>query len=547
MCNVVDQVVSPGDSSGVPPIFRVSSRDSLVAKRHEGRLRRSARTIMAKVCVLVVAGVMGLTLTTNATAQSGAGGRLVVARGGDIDKLDPHQATAAQTFQTLELVYDNLFELDQQLGIKPALATGWKYSADGTELTITLRSGIKFHDGKAFDSADVKASIERVLDEKSAAVSRPNLLSIKEVLTRGPLTVVLKLSQPDGTLPAAFTDLNTTMLSADDIKAGTIVRKPNGTGAFKWDKWVQGQSVSLVANPDYWGGKPKIAGIDQRVVGDQFSILAGLRAKEYDFGIISNPAVVRQAGQTLKVDEASSLSYWPLMMQTTKKPFTDSRVRQAVSCAINREEVISAAVLGKGKVSGPFTLPAYVGSPFDGLPCKGVDIEMSKKLLSDAGYPNGFTVTTSIISGDDPTAQNIGQSVKSQLAKVGITLNLQSMETNVYVARWLAGDFETSISPNSGRADPHLVYARFFTPSAPLFKALGYGDDTLTKLMTEGKAETNPEKRKEIYAKISRLLVGDAPMAWLFVPSQFWVMQPNVKGFLPMPNLSLRSLRAVER
>lgn len=505
---------------------------------------RAAPSVLS---LLAATGLIGLAPAGEAAAQSASlgGDRLVVARGGDIDKLDPHQATAPQTFQTLELVYDNLFELDQQLAVQPALATGWEYNEEGTEMTITLRSGVTFHDGSEFDSADVKASIERVLDESSAAISRTNLLSIEEVQTPEPMTVVLKLSEPDGTLPAAFTDLNTTMLSSDDIVEGTIAREPNGTGPFKWERWVQGQSVSLAANPDYWLGAPNVAGIDQRVVGDQFSILAGLLAKEYDFGVISNPAVVQQIGDALKLEEATSLSYWPLMMQTTKEPFTDVRVRQAVSCAIDREETLNAAVFGRGQVTGPFTIPIYQTDPFDGLPCDGVDIEMSKQLLADAGYADGFTVTTSILSGDDPTAQNIAQSVKSQLAEIGVNLELQSMETNVYVARWLDGDFETSVSPNSGRADPHLVYARIFTPDAPLFKALGYGDEMLTELMSEGKAETDPAKRKEIYAEMARHLVEMAPMAWLFVPSQFWVMQPNIDGFVPMPNLSLRSLRSV--
>jgi len=155
-------------------------------------------------------------------ALAAEGGRLVVARSGDIDKLDPHQATAHQTYQLLELVYDNLFELDEDLRVKPALATEWSYSADGTELTITLRDGVKFHDGSTFDSADVKATIERILNPDNAAISRNNLLTVSEVLTPEPLKVVLKLSEPDGTIPSAITDLNTTMLSSDDIAADTV-------------------------------------------------------------------------------------------------------------------------------------------------------------------------------------------------------------------------------------------------------------------------------------------------------------------------------------
>lgn len=501
------------------------------------------RTGAAALASLLLAATASFGVSTTADAQEAK--RLVLGRSGDIDKLDPHQTTAHQTYQTLELVYDNLFELDENLRVQPALATGWEYSEDGTQLTIKLREGVTFHDGSSFDSEDVKASIERVLDPATSAISRNNILTISEVTTPDPQTVVLELSQPDGTLPSAFTDLNTTMLSSDDIAAGTIASKPNGTGAFKWGSWTQGQSIALDANPDYWFGAPKIAGIDQRVVGDQFSLLAGLRAQQYDFGVITSPIVAQQVTDPLVLAQASSLAYWPLMMQTTKAPFDDVRVRQAVSCAIDRNEVLNTAAFGQGSVTGPFTLPAYATDPFDGLPCDGVDRELSKKLLAEAGYPDGFSATTSIISGDDPTAQNIGQSIKSQLEEIGIELELNTMETNVYVSRWLDGDFETSISPNSGRADPHLVYTRIFAPDAPLSKSLGYSDEELTALMEQGRAETDPAKREEIYKDMARHLVGAAPMAWLFVPNQFWAMQPNVKGFVPYRNLSLRSLRSV--
>jgi len=152
------------------------------------------------------------TEATTATTGDGATGEvststLVVGRTGDIDNLDPHVATAFQTIDALELIYDSLTELDADLNVQPGLATEWSYNADGTELTMTLREGVTFHDGDELTSADVVASLERILDEETGAVVRSNLLSIDEITAPDDLTVVMSLSVPDATLPAALTDV----------------------------------------------------------------------------------------------------------------------------------------------------------------------------------------------------------------------------------------------------------------------------------------------------------------------------------------------------
>lgn len=481
---------------------------------------------------------------TGGGSEQAGGGTLVLARSGDIDNLDPHLATAFQTIEALELVYDTLFELDADLDVQPGLATDWEYSEDGTTLTITLREGVTFHDGDAFDSADVTASIERILDESTGAVVRTNLLSIAEVEAPDAQTVVLTLSEPDGTLPAALTSVNTAMVSDVALADGAVGTQPNGTGPFVFDDWAQGQQVTLSANPDYWGEGPYVDGVEIRVVPEESSILAGLRADEFHIGVLSDPAVVEQVGDEITVERTLELGYFPFFLNSERPPLDDPLVRQAMACAVDREQVIEAAVFGEGEPTGPFGDVAGAGV-FDGLPCTETDPELATQLLTEAGYADGFSIETIVITGENNAALNVAQSLQAQLAAVGVDLELVPLETNVYVDRWLAADFDSALSANGASIDPHLTYAKYFTSTGNFQDVAKYSTPELDQLFAQGKAETDPEARGEIYAEISRLLLDASPWVWLYTGYRYQALQPEVTGFVPLPTGSLKSLRDV--
>lgn len=484
---------------------------------------------------------------TSPTEDTAAQGRLIVARTGDIDNLDPHVATAFQTYQTLELVYDTLFEFTPELETTAGLAESHEFSDDGTTLTLTLREGVAFHDGTTLDSDDVRASLERILDEETGAVARSNLLSIESVETEDERTVVLQLSEPDATLPAALADVNTSILSADAIEAGTTGSDPMGTGPFVFEEWEQGRSVELSAHNDYWGEGPRAESLQFRVIPDETSLLAGMRAGEFHIGVMSDPAVVTQIeeGGDLTIERTPALAYHALMLNNTVEPLANQQVRQAIACAIDREEVIESAAFGEGEVTGPFTSPAYSSDPYSGLPCDGQDVELAQQLMQEAGYEDGFSLETIVITGEYATAINEGQSMQSQLAEIGVQLELEQLETNVYVDRWLAADFDAAVALNGGRPDPHHMYARYFTSDGNLNDVATYSDPELDELFASGKAETDPDARAEIYAQISEHLLEAAPWAWVFTGFEYRVLQSGVEGFVPMPTGSLKSLRAV--
>ena len=502
--------------------------------------------------LLLLAAAVTLTLTACSSSDEAGGdlqegGNFVVARTADIDKLDPHVATAFSTFQTLGLVYDNLTDLDDQLEPEPSLAESFEYSSDGRTLTFELRNGVKFHDGSELDSADVAASIERILDEKTGAVARTNFLSIDKVLAPDPLTVTLELSRPDSSLPTALTTVNAAIVPAEVIEDGSVDKEPVGSGPFEFGNWKQGESVTLEANQDFWGDGPFVDSVEFRVVPEESSILSGMQADQFQLGVLTDPQVATQVadGGDLTLQRIPSLDYHALMLNGRRPPLDKLEVRQAIACAIDRQEVVDSAALGEGEVTGPITSPAYRSDPAAGLPCDPPDAETARQLLEDAGEGDGFSLEAIVMTGGYATAVDQGQSLKSQLAEIDVNLETTSLESSVYVERWLEADFDAAVALNSGLPDPYLMYGRYFTTDGSLSGPAGLADPELSRLLEEGRAETEEGERTEIFEQLSEAMLETSPWAWLFNGYNYRLVSGSVEGFEEEPSGALDPIATV--
>ena len=508
---------------------------------HRRSLRRLPLVALAPA-LAVFAALVGSSAAGVAT--SSASGKLVVGRTADIDQFDPHKATAFQSVQTLQLIYGTLVQLTSSLDIVPDLATSWKFSDGAQTLTFQLRKNVKFHNGAGFDSTDVKASLNRILDPATAAVARSNLSPITSIDTPAPTTVVLHMNTPDVPILAALADINTAILSSADVASGSFIKNPNGTGPFKFDKWTPGQSLDLSANTRYYGKPVKLAQVQFRIIPDESSIVSALRANQVQLGLISDPLVARQVkGGGLKVYRTPSLNYHVLQLNARRGPLTKQFARLAIQCTLNRKEVLDSAALGEGSVIGPITSPAYRSNPNADRPCPTPNLAKAKRFLKAAGMPEGFTIQTIVETGEYATAVNEAQSAQAQLKKVGINLDLQVLDAGTYVKRWLAADFDAAIAPNGGRVDPDTMYNRYFTSTGSLNKVAGFSSPKLDQLFAQGRATDNVKQRKAVYRNITKVLEGQAAWVWLFSAYDYRVTTSKVHGFIPMPNGSLQYLR----
>lgn len=501
--------------------------------------KRLTKTRLTGIAVAAMLGIAAMTAPVQAET-------LRMAWAQDATGLDPHKQTAFPSLRLLELVYEPLVRLDPQLQIVPAIAESWKYSPDGQMLTFKIDADARFQNGDPVTSADVKASFERILDEETGAVARANFLSIEGIEAPDANTVVFNLNQPDAPMLTAMTDINAAVLPAGEIAAGSIGTTTIGSGPFSLENWDPNSKATLVANKDWAGGTPGVDGIDISVFPDESAILAAMRTKQIDFALMNDPLIAtlvpREAG--LQLNREPVLSYHVLQLNPSRSPFTELGVRQAISCAIDRQQILDTASLGEGRVTGPLTIPAFASDP-NSLFCYTRDVEKAKTLLADAGFADGFSTTVIAATGEPPTAASEAQVIQSQLAEVGIQVEIEMMELNVYIDRWLKADFDMAVALNGGRADPFTMYNRYWTKAGNLQKVSNYIDDTLDSLMMKGRAETDPAARKETFAAFEKHLAEMSPWIWLYNSYNYTAQQDNVKGFKPTPTGSLFSLSEV--
>jgi peptide/nickel transport system substrate-binding protein len=479
----------------------------------------------------------------NADATNAAGGDLVVGVTSDPDTLLPWKATQFQAVNVLQNIYGTLTEFDKDLNVVPGLAESWTASKDGKTLTLALRQGVTFDDGSAFDSKDVEYSLDKIMDEATAAVASASLSSVKSVDAPDPNTVVLNLSAPDAALPGNLASVNMAMLSSDDTEE-KLNAAPNGTGPFLMRKRVPSQSITLARNDKYWGTeKPKLAGVEFRVIPDESSIVSAMQSGNVQFAVFNDPLVAQtaQAG-SITITKTPQLSYHALQLNAHRDVLKDVNVRLAIQCSVDRKQVLDTAALSEGEVTGPITAPAFKSDPQQ-RPCPTPDLAKAADYLSKAGQPNGVTIKTIVSQGEYATSVNEAQNLKAQLAKAKINLDLEVLESGAFVDRWVAGDFDAAVALNGGRPDPDGMYGRYFTSDGNLNKVAGYSSPELDRLFADGKSTTDPAARKAIYDKVSTELENNAAWIWLFTSYTYTGATSQVKGFVPMANGSLQYLR----
>ena len=505
----------------------------------------SRRGAPAAALVALSIGLAACSSSGSTPANSGAStssAPFVIANTSSVQKLDPQIATNFLDLQALGLVYQPLVSLNSSLQVVPDLASSWTFSSDSKSVTFTLRSGVKFDDGSTLTSADVKASLERVLNPKTAAASASNIATVASISTPTPQTVVLQLTHPDFSILYGLTTTNLAILPAKAITAGTIATQPDGTGPFKFVSWSPGTSLTLAQNPGYWGGAPSIKQIVFRTIPDEQSIASALQAGTVQMGLLTEPQVVKTlSGTSLQVHKELDLNYRALMLQDRTGPLANVNARLAIECALSRTDILANAALGQGEVVGPVPLGPYAPSATAG-PCGTQNLAQATHYLAAAGMSKGFSFTAITSDALDATSEAQAVTAQSDLAKVGIHMTIDNLGENDYIQRWLKGQFEAAFAENGANPDPYIMYGRYFAPGANLAVPSGYSSPALASLLTNADENPSASTRASLYAQISAYLVNNAVWIWLFDSYDYTVLASNVHGYTPLPNEQLSAL-----
>ncbi|MBU9723581.1 MULTISPECIES: glutathione ABC transporter substrate-binding protein [Bacillaceae] len=498
---------------------------------------------------------------------------LIIAVSSDLVSLDPHGNNDVPSSNVRSNIYETLVKQDENMEIVEGLAEAWEPVGDNS-WKFTLREGVQFHDGSEFTAEVVKANLERILDP---AIGSPRSFlydMLSEVTVESDYEVVITTEYPFAPLLAHLAHDAGGMLSLEVIEedytqaiaeagldlsledyyelraaggddfeevvseiaeyAGLYVaQNPVGTGYFQLGNRVSGEQTVLTRFDGYWGEPAKAEGVTFKVVPEPSARVAEL---ETGYSHIADPIqptdkdhVDNHEATFMNVQESVSLSY--VSFNTEKAPFDDPRVRQAVSLAINQEEIIEGIYQGNGiPAIGPLAPDVFGYDPnVEGLL---YDLDRAQELLEEAGYGDGFSTT--IWTNDNEQREETALYVQHALQALNIDVEIEVLEWGAYLERTAAGEHDMFIlgwSTVTADAD-YGMYALLHSsmhgdPGNRAFLT----DDRLDELLDQGRRETDPDARQAIYSEAQELLVELAPMIYVHHQNYLTGVRNEVEGF----------------
>lgn len=495
------------------------------------------RTAIAGIAGLAAALLLsGCGASGTPSAQADPNATLVAAIGGEPDKLDPQSTTSYFAFEVLENVFDTLVEPDQNLDMQPALAESWTVSDDQLTWTFTLRKGVKFQDGSDFTSADVVYSYRRIIDDKLANAWR--LTAITDISAPDANTVVIKVGQPTPNLLSSLGGFKgMAIVSKANVDAKKINTAPVGTGPFSVAEYVSGDHITLDANPNYWGGAPKVAKVEFRFISESATALAALRSGDIQWTDVvpTQQVSTLQSDASVKLGLAPSNDYWYLALNEARKPWSDVRVRQAIAYAIDRDAIVQAVSYGtavKNQLAIPKTSKWYTEyAPFS------TDLDKAKSLMAEAGYTGG---TLDLLATKDyPQTVTAAEIIAANLKPLGIEVSIRKPDFSTWLDDEGKGNFDMFMLGWLGNIDPDdFYYAQHHSKGVNNFQK--FSNAEVDKLLDAGRVETDPAKRKDLYAQAAKIIADEVSYAYLYNPAVIQVWSPSLQDYTTRSDRAIR-------
>jgi peptide/nickel transport system substrate-binding protein len=489
-----------------------------------------------------VAVAVALASASGGAAEPKRGGQLAIGLAQDPAIVDPIRTGTFTERQLSTPVYEALFDIDTKGQAVPFLAERYTVSEDLKTWRITLRPGVKFHDGTPLDAAAVVANLERTSNPANRCRCLVQMADFKEWKVIDPLTVEIGLVGPNAGLPTLLADAPGIMVSPAAFKADPqgIGTKPVGTGPFKFIEWVRNSRFVVERNPDYWQkGKPYLDKLVFRGMQNTETREAAFKSGQTD--IILQPSM--HFISTMKNDKRhvvlspAGFGSEGVYLNAAKPPLDDIRVRWAVAHAMDRN--LLNRTLGFG-----VPMPAY--SPF-GRGMAGIkqpvdvypkyDPAKAKALLAEYGKPVAFSLSYN----NTPETRHQVQSLQEMWAQVGMKVELVPLDQNRLVQNMSSKQFEASIYRYTGRADPDAnTYGFFHSRSAnvnPSSNYGGYASKRVDELLDLGRATADPAKRSAVYSELAQVLIKEVmPYAYLNTVTDTIVTKPHVQGLPVVPD-----------
>ncbi len=507
------------------------------------KVTRRPSAIAWIIAALVLLSAGGFSSAAPSSAQQG--GTLVFAIGIPVTSLDPGMSAGAPEISVRRAIYEQLVQLGENGEIKPGLATSWEVSADGRTRTFNIRRNVKFHDGSPLTAAAVKTSLDRLLDPAQGLPLRFGLTWIKTVEAPSEFTIRISSDAPFG--PALLHLANT---AASIISPAALSRygkdiawRPAGTGPYRFDSYVPGESVNLVRYDGYWGGRPALDRVVVRTVREDATRVALLETGEAQ--IVDNipgtevPRLQKDGRVKIKLNASTRVAHIGINVQ--KPPFNNVKVRQALNYAVYRRAIVRGVLHDVGVPVTTVLSPATWG--YAELGMYPYDPNKAKQLLAEAGYPNGFQTVLWTPDGRYYMDRQTAVAVQGQLALVGVQAEVRVIDWATYlqILRRPAESSETQLyllGWETSTGDAAYVLDLVFTSSAwppRSWNTMFYRNPDVDRLITSGAQETDLRKRAKIYEDLQRIVMTDAPWIPLFAYQHIAGLARNVEGVQVLP------------
>ncbi|MBI2207725.1 MAG: peptide ABC transporter substrate-binding protein [Candidatus Rokubacteria bacterium] len=511
---------------------------------------------MARRVWVLLVGLLALGATAPAVVNAQAPpGVLRVSIIGDVTLNPFTQPQQLPTTQVLKVVFSTLTRYRPgDLQAVGDLATSWQPLEGGRVWEFKLRRGVKWHDGKPFSAADVKFTLESVVNPNVKALFRSAIKGLQRVDAVDDATVRVVMERPVASLPIILAwNIPISpkhLLEGKDLNdLSDFAQKPIGTGPFRWKEAVKGSHIALEAFPDYYGGAPKLKTLVFKVIPDINTVVAQLRTGELDMAVVEDvhrETLVSTTHLGFKVTHLPST--FCIAFNNSRWPFTDRSVRHALIHGLNRELMVQRLVKGDAPLAtGPY---AKAFGPFYNAALKpyAYDPARARALLAEAGFkPGSDGVLASkdgkrlgfelMVDKGNPVREQVALYAQQAWKQLGIDVKLKVEEWSVYIKRGNqipAGDYDARTTWRITPPDPDKT-AEYTTGG--INNHYAYANPDVDRLMAEGRTVTDQAKRVAIYHRIQEIIYQDAPHAWINNQTEILAMNKRVRDF---PDLGIR-------
>jgi peptide/nickel transport system substrate-binding protein len=483
-----------------------------------------------------------------------AGDAVVSGSIGEASNLIPVLATDASSHEVADYVYNGLLKYDRDLKLVGSLAQSWSVSPDGLSITFRLRRGVTWHDGVPFTSRDVLFTYRLVVDPKTPTAYAEDYRQVTRAEAPDPYTFRVVYDRPFAPAIASWTlsILPAHLLEGKDVTKSPLSRNPVGTGPYRFKEWLQGQKIVLEANPDYFEGSPWISRRIIRVIPDTSTMYMELKAGGIDIMGLTPVQYARQTDTPAFADRFNkfrypSRSYTYLGYNLTNPLFADRRVRQAMTHALDKREIVHGVLLGMGQPAhGPFLPGTWAHNP--GVADLTYDPARALLLLREAGWerrsgdgllakdgrPFSFTILT---NQGNAERLKTAQIIQRRLREIGMEVKIRVVEWASFITQFIdTRRFEAvllgwSLSPEP---DPYDIWFSGKTGPKEL-NFVGYKNPEVDRLLEEGRRTFDVPRRQRAYWRIQEILAQDQPYTFLYVPDALPVVHARIRGVEAAP------------